>query len=180
MVNKVVIFFKRVGRNWFLIFIIAVIFVFFIYREIAILLVAVALILYFLSYIPNIFFKSFLTGILSEYFMVEDDTVAHIMRKPIKEIREELFKLSQNQSKKPYLIVFHENRYIYFHPKTIVKFIELYKKGFGEREILDGIKEFDIEKKSEVKAIMTNLKALDRLPEREVSVKEYRDSESYK
>ena len=181
MVNKVAIFFKRVGRNWFLIFIAIVIFIFLIpnLRILAIWLVGIALVLYILSYLPNIFFQSFLTGVMKEYLMIEEDTIAHIMHKSIREIRESLFKLSQKQRNKSYLIVFHENRYIYFHAQTIAKFIELYQKGFGEKEILDGMKDYDLLKKSEVKCIMTNLKILNRLPEREVSVKEFRDKDRF-
>lgn len=179
MPSKIIVFFKRVGRNWFLIFIIAVIFVFFIEQILAIWLVCIALVLYLLSFLPNIFFKRSLKGKMMEYYMIEEDTIAHKMKKPLRKIRETLFKLSQKQRKKTYLIVYLDNRYIYFHEETVNKFNELYKKGFGEKEILEGMKKYDLQTKSEVKYILNTLKKHNRLPEREISVKEYRDKDRY-
>lgn len=179
MPSKIIVFFKRVGRNWFLIFIIAVIFVFFIEQILAIWLVGIALVLYLLSFLPNIFFKRSLKGKMMEYYMIEEDTIAHKMKKPLRKIRKTLFKLSQKQHKKTYLIVYLDNRYIYFHEETVNKFNELYKKGFGEKEILEGMKKYDLQTKSEVKYILNTLKKHNRLPEREISVKEYRDKDRY-
>lgn len=179
MPSKIIVFFKRVGRNWFLIFIIAVIFVFFIEQILAIWLVGIALVLYLLSFLPNIFFKRSLKGKMMEYYMIEEDTIAHKMKKPLRKIRETLFKLSQKQRKKTHLIVYLDNRYVYFHEETVNKFNELYKKGFGEKEILEGMKKYDLQTKSEVKYILNTLKKHNRLPEREISVKEYRDKDRY-
>lgn len=179
MPSKIIVFFKRVGRNWFLIFIIAVIFVFFIEQILAIWLVGIALVLYLLSFLPNIFFKRSLKGKMMEYYMIEEDTIAHKMKKSLRKIRETLFKLSQKQHKKTYLIVYLDNRYIYFHEETVNKFNELYKKGFGEKEILEGMKKYDLQTKSEVKYILNTLKKHNRLPERDISVKEYRDKDRY-
>jgi len=179
MPNKIIVFFKRVGRNWFLIFLIAVIFVFFIEPILAIWLVGIAIILYLLSYLPNLFFKRSFKAKMMEYYMIEEDTIAYKMKKPLRKIREELFKLSQKQRKKPYLIVYLDNRYIYFHEESVNKFNELYKKGFGEKEILEGMKKYDLQTKSEVKCILNTLKKFNRLPEREISVKEYRDKDTY-
>ncbi len=179
MPSKIIVFFKRVGRNWFLIFIIAVIFVFFIEQILAVWLVGIALVLYLLSFLPNIFFKRTLKGKMMEYYMIEEDTIAHKMKKPLRKIRETLFKLSQKQHKKTYLIVYLDNRYIYFHEETVNKFNELYKKGFGEKEILEGMKDYDLQTKSEVKCILNTLKKFNRLSDREISVKEYRDKDRY-
>jgi len=116
---------------------------------------------------------------MAEFYMVEDDTLAYKMKRPLRKIRDQLFKLSQKQEDKPYLIIYIDNRYIYFHDETIKKFIELYKKGFGEKEILDGMKKYDIQTKSEVKSIINALKKLNRLPERKISVKQFREKDRY-
>jgi len=109
------------------------------------------------------------------YYMVEDDTVAKEIRKPLREVREKMFDLSQDQSKKKWVIVFLNKRYIYFNKVTIAKFQELYHEGYSEAEILENMKDYDLRTRAEVKSIIETLKKLERLGERRTSVKQRQD-----
>jgi hypothetical protein len=49
----------------------------------------------------------------------------------------------------------------------------------GEKEILEKLRNFEIKTKAEIKAIKDTLANFNRLEERKVSVKEYRDKKRY-
>ena len=114
------------------------------------------------------------------YFMIEDDTIAEGLKRPIRDIREKLFEISQVQNKKKWLIVFLNKRYTFYHRDTIEKFTDLYNKGFGDKEILDALQENDLRTRAEVNIIRETLKKHNRLGEREISVKERQDKERFK
>ena len=103
--------------------------------------------------------------------------IARKFEKPIEVIQDKLFELSQNQEKKKWLIVFLNKQYIFYHQETIEKFQEYYNKGFSEKEILDNLKDYKIITKAEIKAI--NDIKLNRLDDREISVKEHRDKQRF-
>ena len=114
------------------------------------------------------------------FFMVEDDTIAEEFKRPIREIREKMFDISQDQNKKKWLIVFLNKRYIFYHKDTVVKFTDLHNQGYGDKEILDGLQENDLRTRAEVNAIRDTLKKHKRLGEREISVKKRQDQERFK
>lgn len=116
---------------------------------------------------------------MKQFYKIEDELIARKFEKHIEVIQDELFELSQNQEKKKWLIVFLNKQYIFYHQETIEKFQELYNKGFSEKEILDNLKDYKIITKAEIKVIKENLIRLNRLDEREISVKEHRDKQRF-
>ena len=179
MPKSYVVFFKSVGRKWFL-FLIIVIIIIFVYNQMAAIVVtAITLILFVLSYIPVFFFKSKIMRFMKGFYMIEEDTIASELKRPLRDIREKMFELSQTQQSKDWLIVFLNKRYIFYHKDTIKKFEDLYNKGYGDKEALEDLRDFDLRTRAEVKAIMDTLVKLDRLGQREVSVKDRRDKERY-
>jgi hypothetical protein len=139
----------------------------------------ITLVLFVLSYVPRLIFKRKLSKFIKKFYKLEDDLVARKFKKPLKKIQDEMFKLSQNQDKKKWLITFLNKQYIFYHEKTIEKFEELYNKGYNEKEILDNLKEFKVSTRAEIKAIKENLIKLDRLSEREISVKEHKEKQRF-
>ena len=133
-------------------------------------IVIILLILSFvISYISSLLFSNKLQKVLREYNKVDDRIVARKTRQPLKKIQEEMFKLSQYQHEKDYLIVFLEKHYIFFHSKVINKFNELYGNGKNEKEMLEGLKSFNLETRAEIKAIRDTLLKLNRITEKKRS-----------
>lgn len=116
---------------------------------------------------------------MKKYYRIEDTIIAKKLKKKINKIREEMFDLSQKQEKKNWLITFLNKQYIYYHEQSIAKFMELYNKGFSEKEIFEGLQEFELKTRAEVKIIAENLIKLNRLNEREISVKEHREKQRF-
>ncbi len=200
MPKKRVIFFKSIGRKWFIILVI-IIFIVFIYNQtMALWLTTITLFLFLLSYFPQIFFNTRLLLFMKGYYMIEEDTIAQKLKQPIHKIRERMYHISQNQllaysikkhmklikriklllkKKKKWLIIFYNKRYIYFHKETIVKFIDFHNKGFGEKEMLEKLKDNDLRMRAEVKIIRDTLIKHNRLKGSQISVKEHQEKEKY-
>jgi hypothetical protein len=173
--KKYIVFIKTIGRKWFL-FLVLIILIVAIYNLIvAIWMLGITLILFVLSYIPRLFFKRKLNKFLNKFYKIEDELVARKFKKSLQKIQDDMFELSQKQEKKDWLIAFLNKQYIFYHEKTIAKFKEVYNKGFTEKEILDNLKDFKVSTRAEIKAIKETLVKLDRLSEREISVKEHKD-----
>ncbi len=113
------------------------------------------------------------------FYKIEDGLIARKLKKSTEKVREQMFELSQNQAKKNWLIVFLNKQYIFYHQETIQAFKEVYNKGFTEKEMLDNLKDYKINARVEIKAIKDNLIKLERLSEREVSVKERKEKQRY-
>lgn len=139
----------------------------------------ITLILFILSFIPELFFHKKLRKFLNKFYKVEDELIAKKFNRPLKKIRDELFNLSQKQGNKGWLITFLNKQYIFYHEKTIEKYIDVYNKGFTEKEILDNLKDFKITTRAEVKSIKETLIKLNRLREREISVKEHKEKQRF-
>jgi len=180
MPKKYIVIFKTIGRHWFWILVLVII-ILAIYGEYiaAIVLSVIFLVFFLLSYIPALFFKNRLSRLMKKYYRIEDTILARKLKKKINKIREEMFDLSQKQEKKNWLIAFLNKQYIYYHEQTIAKFMELYNKGFTEKEIFEGLQEFELKTRAEVKMIAENLIKLNRLSEREISVKEHREKQRF-
>lgn len=116
---------------------------------------------------------------MKKFYKIEDDLIARKLKTPIKKIREEMFELSQNQQKKKWLIIFLNKQYIRYHQDTIEAFKDVYNKGYSEKEMLDNLKEFKIDTRAEIKAIQDTLIKLERLDEREISVKEHKEKQRF-
>ncbi len=139
----------------------------------------ITLVLFLLSFIPTLLFKRKLNKFLKKFYKIEDELVARKFKKTLQKIQDEMFELSQKQEKKDWLITFLNKQYIFYHEKTIAKFEEVYNKGFSEKEILDNLQEFKVTTRAEIKAIKDTLVKLNRLSEREISVKEHKDKKRF-
>lgn len=179
MPKKYIVFFKSIGRRWFLILVIIIIIVAIFNPIAAIWMAGITLGLFLLSFIPRLFFKNKLEKFMKKFYKIEDELVARKLKRPLKKIREEMFDLSQNQEKKKWLIIFLNKQYIRYHQDTIEAFKEVYNKGYSEKEMLDELKEFQITTRAEIKAIQDTLIKLNRLNEREITVKEHKDKQKY-
>ena len=179
MPKKYVVFFKSIGRRWFLILVIIIVIVAFFNPIAAIWMAGITLVMFLLSFIPRLFFKNKLHRFMKKYYKIEDELIARKFNQPINKIRDEMFELSQDQEKKKSLIVFLNKQYICYHEDTINAFKEIYNKGYSEKEMLDNLKEYKINTRQEIKAIQDTLIKLDRLSEREISVKEHKDKQRF-
>ncbi|MFX1343859.1 MAG: hypothetical protein ACFFBC_00760 [Promethearchaeota archaeon] len=179
MPKKYIVFFKSIGRRWFLILVIIIVIIAFFNPIAAIWMAGITLVMFLLSFIPRLFFKNKLNRFMKKYYKIEDELIARKLNKPINKIRDEMFELSQNQEKKKWLIVFLNKQYICYHENTINAFKEIYNKGYSEKEMLDNLKDYKINTRQEIKAIQDTLVKLDRLNEREISVKEHKDKQRF-
>jgi hypothetical protein len=116
---------------------------------------------------------------LNETDSIDDKTVARKLKRPLAQIQENLFKLSKKQSKNSSLIIFTNGHYCFYSEKVITYFKSYYNKGLGEKEVLEKLSKYEIKTRTEIKAIEETLIKHDRLDERKVSVKEYRDKKRY-
>ncbi len=186
MPKKYIVFLKSIGRKWFLFLIGVILIVYFynmnsIYHQIAaITITVIAIGLFVCSYIPGLLLKRKLVKFIVNYYRIEDDFIAKKLKRPLRKIQQKMFNLSQKQKKKDWLIVFLNKHYIYYHEQTIEEFKKLYRKGFGDKELFEELKESDLRTKEEIKAITETLIKFNRLEkEREISVKEKREKERY-
>ena len=179
MPKKYVVFFKTIGRSWFLFLVVAIIIVAFYFPIIAIWMTVITLVLFLMSYIPPFFFKNKLYKFMKKYPKIDDINISKRLEKSLEKIQDQMYKLSQNQEKKKWLIVFLDKHYIFYNQEIIQKFKENYNKGLSEKEILDNLKDYKIETRSEIKNITTALIKVNRLNEREISVKEHRDKQRF-
>jgi len=139
----------------------------------------ITLLLFLLSFVPSLMFKRKLSKFLKRFYKIEDELIARKFKKTLQKIQDDMFDLSQKQAKKDWLITFLNKQYIFYHEKTIAKFEEVYNKGFSEKEILDNLQEFKVTTRAEIKAIKDTLVKLNRLSEREISVKEHKDKQRF-
>jgi predicted RND superfamily exporter protein len=179
MPGKFVKTLKTIGRKWF-IFLVVVILIVFIFNQLAaIIITIITLVLFALSYVPTLLFYKKFDNFLNGVDSIDDKTAARKFKQPVTQIQEKMYKLSKKQSKKSSLIIYSNKHYIYYNEKIINSFKSYYKKGLGEKEILEKLKRFDIKTRTEIKIIEETLIKHDRLEERKVSVKEYRDKQRY-
>lgn len=146
----------------------------------AIILTIITLVLFMVSYIPPQFSMSKLVRYMKGYFMIEDDTIAEELKRPIRDIQEKMYNLSQVQEKKKWLIVFLNKRYTFYHKETIEKFTSFHNQGYSDKEILDGLQENDLRTRAEVNIIKETLLKHGRIGKREISVKQRQDQQRFK
>jgi hypothetical protein len=179
MFRKFVKAIKTLGRWWF-IFLVAVILIVFIFNQLAaIIITVIAIILFALSYIPNLIFYRKLDKYLNETDVIDDRTVSKKLKRPLAQIQDKMHKLSKKQGNKNFLIIFANGHYIFYSDKIITTFRSYYNMGLGEKEILEKLKNFDIKTRSEIKLIEETLIKHERLTDRKISVKEYRDKQRF-
>jgi len=179
MPGKFVKALKTIGRKWFIFLIVVIIIIFFFEQIAAIIITIITIILFGISYVPTLMFSKKLNKFLSNINVIEDKSVARRLKRPLSQVQEKMYKLSKDQNKEDWLITFYNGHYSFYNEKVIKKFKNFYNKGLGEKEILEQLKNFEINTRAEVKAIEETLVNNDRLEGRKVSVKEYRDKKRY-
>jgi c-di-AMP phosphodiesterase-like protein len=179
MPGKFVKVLKTIGRKWFIFLVVLILIVFLFNQIAAIIITIITIILFGLSYVPSILFSKKLSAFLSDISVIEDKSVARRLKRPLTQVQEKMYKLSKNQNKKDWLITYYNGHYCFYDEKIIKKFKSFYNKGLGEKEILEQLKNYEINTRAEIKAIEDTLVNNDRLEGREVSVKEYRDRKRY-
>ena len=179
MPGKFVKTLKTIGRKWFIFLVAVIIIVFFFNQLAAVIITIITISLFALSYVPTLLFSKKLNKFLNEVDSIEDKAVAKKLNRPLAQIQGNMYKLSKEQSKKSSLITFINGHYNIYNEKIITNFKSYYNKGLGEKEVLEKLKKFDIKTRTEIKIIEETLIKHNRLEERKVSVKEYRDKQRY-
>ena len=90
-----------------------------------------------------------------------------------------MFSMSTNQKKKEWLIIFLNKQYIFFNEKIIEAFTKLYNAGLGEKEILEKLAKLQVNTRAQVKSIEEALIKNNRLSQRKISVREYREKQRF-
>jgi len=104
--------------------------------------------------------------------MIEDKTIAQKLTRPSEEIREKMQKLYIHQKRNKWLIVFLNDRYIFYNKNVIKEFKELYYNGYNEKRIFEALNpKINIRTRAEIKAIKDTLIHHKRLKNREISDK---------
>lgn len=160
-----------IRKFWFFV-IIGVIFIIFLFNNVVAILIAIIfLIIFVLFYLPSLTFKSRVIRFMNKHSVIEDNTIAKQLVISENEIKELMHKLSKNQKWNKWLIVFLNNRYIFYHENTISRFKELYYKEYNEKQIFENLNQIvNIKTRSEIKAIENYLINNNRL-EKELSIK---------
>lgn len=150
--------FKRLEKLWFFLIIAIIIILFIFNREIGIWTTVVLLAIFILYYVPSLSFKKRLTRFMKRYNMIEDKTIAQNLKRPLEEIREILQKLSTHQKRNKWLIVFLNDRYIFYHKNIIREFSESFYNGYNEKRIFEALRpKINIKTRAEIKAIEDTL-----------------------
>jgi hypothetical protein len=179
MTSKFVKYLKSIGRKWF-VFLVVIIIIVFIFNQIAALIMTVITLAFFvLSYIPNVIFNKKLAGVLNNVMIIDDKTLARKLKQSLAKIQKKMYTLSKNQAKKPWLIIYINKQYFYYNQKIIETFKTFFNKGYGEKEILEKLQNIGITTRAEIKAIEDTLLKYNRLDNREITVKEYKDKRRF-
>ena len=179
MLEKSKMYLKAIKKYWIFIFALIVIAIAFANLLVAIWITLIALIVYLASWIPSILFSRNFKKFIKEYKTFDDNTISKKLKKPLNKIQEHMFILSQKQNNKEWVIVYINKHYYFYNKSIIKKYKMLYNKGLGEKEILESFNNFFIKTRPEVKAIEEILIRTDRIEERSISVKEYRDKKRF-
>ena len=140
-------------------FLIVAILVIFIFNQmlaiwITLTLLSIALIVYLFS----LSFKKKLIRAMQKHLRIIDMDIAVDLNQSIERIRKTLIKLHKHQKKRWGLIIFLNNRYIFYNSVSVKKLLELYNNGLKEKEILVQLKEtIGLKTRAEVKVIKDTL-----------------------
>jgi hypothetical protein len=179
MPGKFVKTLKTIGRKWFIFLVIVILIVFIFNQLAAIIITIITIVLFGFSYIPSLLFYKKFDSFLNDVDSIDDKMAARKLKRPLAQIQEKMHKISKKQNKRSTLIIYSNGHYIFYNENVVNSFKTYYNKGLGEKEILEKLKRFDVKTRAEIKIIEETLIKYDRLKERKVSVKEYRDKQRY-
>ena len=148
---------KRITVLWsFLIIAILIIFIF--YQILAIWITLTLLSIALIVYLFSLSFNKKLIRAMQKHPRIIDTDIASELNQSIERIRKVLIKLLKHQKKRWGLIIFLNNRYIFYNSVSVNKLLELYNNGFKEKEILEQLKEtIGLKTRAEVKVIKDTL-----------------------
>ncbi|MHA1105960.1 MAG: hypothetical protein ACTSPN_09620 [Promethearchaeota archaeon] len=176
--SKIILLYLR--KYWILI-VAFIIFIISFYTMItAIWITVIVIIIYLITDVPSLIFSIKFKKFIKGYKSIDDKTISKLLKKPLKKIQEQMFLMSIKQKKKEWLIIFLNKQYNFFNVKTIEAFTKLYNMGLGEKEILEKLTKFEVNTRVQVKAIEETLIKNNRLSQRKISVKEYREQQRFK
>jgi len=168
MPKKYIVYIKTLWRSWF-VFLVIIILITAIYNPIAaIILAIITIVLFVLSFVPSLFFKNRLLRFLKKYGRIEEKDIIKEFSKDSNKIKTSIFKLSQQQMNKRWLIIFLENHYIFYHEDIVNKFKEYYNQKLGEKEIFEKMNKLEIKTRLEIKIITDTLERNRRLSKENV------------
>jgi len=152
----------------FYVMLVIIVIVFIFNRIIAIFLAGSVFILYLMIYLITLSSKKRLLRMLQEYSIISDNEIATKLNRPIDDVRNIFHSLSKKQKNKKWLIVSLNQRYIFFSENAVEYFMQLYERGFNEKQILENLSQrnMKIRSRAEVKAVENTLANQNRLRSR--------------
>ncbi|MHA1194293.1 MAG: hypothetical protein ACTSP9_18760 [Promethearchaeota archaeon] len=180
MLEKSKIILLSLRKYWILIVAFIIIIISFYYVITAIWITVIVIIIYLITDVPSLIFSIKFKKFIKDHKSIDDKTISKLLKKPLKKIQERMFLMSIKQKKKEWLIIFLNKQYNFFNVKTIEAFTKLYNMGLGEKEILEKLTKFEVNTRVQVKAIEETLIKNNRLSQRKISVKEYREQQRFK
>ncbi len=138
---------------------IGAIFVTFIFNQILAILITVALLsIALIVYLISLSFKKKLIRSMERHLRIIDMDIALELDEPIEKIRKTLDKLLKNQKSRWGLLIFLNNRYIYYNNFSVDRLLELFDHDLKEKEILEQLRDsIGIRTRAEVKVIKDTL-----------------------
>lgn len=109
-------------------------------------------------YLFSLSFKKKLIRAMQKHLRIIDMDIAVELNQSIERIRKTLINLHKHQKKRWGLIIFLNNRYIFYNNVSVNKLLKLFNDGFKEKEILEQLKEIiGVRTRAEVKVIKDTL-----------------------
>ncbi len=140
-------------------FLIVAILAIFIYNQMLAIWITLTLLSIALSvYLFSLSFKKKLIRAMQKHLRIIDMDIAVELNQSIERIRKTLINLHKHQKKRWGLIIFLNNRYIFYNNVSVNKLLKLFNDGFKEKEILEQLKEIiGVRTRAEVKVIKDTL-----------------------
>jgi Ca2+/Na+ antiporter len=159
-----IIFVGIIKKVYFYLVLVVVLIIFLYNQILAIWLATFIFIIYFSVFFITVSSKKNLLKSLQEYLLISDTEIAKKLQRRVDDIRRDLFSLAKNQKKKKWLIVYLNKRYLFLNMQAVEIFIQLYSRGFNEKQIFENLQpRMNIKSRAEVKAIQNTLANQNRL-----------------
>jgi len=159
-----IIFVGIIKKVYFYLVLVVALIIFLYNQILALWLATFIFIIYFSVFFITVSSKKNLLKSLQEYLLISDTEIAKKLQRRVDDIRRDLFSLAKNQKKKKWLIVYLNKRYLFLNMQAVEIFIQLYSRGFNEKQIFENLQpRMKIKSRAEVKAIQNTLANQNRL-----------------
>jgi len=159
-----IIFVGIIKKIYFYLVLVVALIIFLYNQILALWLATFIFIIYFSVFFITVSSKKNLLKSLQEYLLISDTEIAKKLQRRVDDIRRDLFSLAKNQKKKKWLIVYLNKRYLFLNMQAVEIFIQLYSRGFNEKQIFENLQpRMKIKSRAEVKAIQNTLANQNRL-----------------